>query len=221
MKIAINGANRGIGLALVKAYLEDQNNRVYALCREPSKELEKLDNVSIVEGVDVKSDQLSKALEGKLEKNSIDLFINNAGILRSDDWKSLNLKEVQEQFLVNTLGPLNMLKAMEPYLNQGAKIGVLTSRMGSIEDNTSGGMYGYRISKAAANAAFKSVAIDFNSKSHPVAILHPGYVKTDMTSGNGNIEPKEAAAGLKKVMAQLSLENTGQFWHSDGNRLPW
>ncbi len=221
MNIAINGANRGIGLALVKAYLQDSSNRIYALCRKTSTELNNLDNVAVIEGVDVTKKDLSSVLDGKIEKQSINLFINNAGILKSDNWENLDLSDINDQIQVNTLGPLNMLKAIEPYLAKNAKIGVLTSRMGSIEDNTSGGMYGYRISKAAANAAFKSVAIDFKSKGSPVAILHPGYVKTDMTSGNGNIETPEAASGLKKVMDQLSLDNTGKFWHSDGSQLPW
>lgn len=221
MRIAINGANRGIGLALVKAYLKDSDNRVIAMCRQASDELKALDNVSIVEDIDVTDPDLANKLESKIEKSSIDIFINNAGILKSDSWEDLNLEDISTQFQVNTLGPLNMLKTVLPYLAKNAKVGVLTSRMGSIEDNTSGGMYGYRISKAAANAAIHCAAVDLKSAGHPVAILHPGYVKTDMTGGQGNIDTTESASGLKVVMSQLGINNTGRFWHSDGSELPW
>lgn len=220
MRVAITGANRGIGLALVKKY-KSAGAEVFALCRKASSELGELSGIVIVEDIDVTSREIISTLEKSIDGNSIDLFLNNAGILKSDSWNNLSLDEIEEQFRVNTLGPLNMIKNIESFLKRGAKIGVLTSRMGSIKDNTSGGMYGYRISKAAANAACKSVSVDFKEKGHPVAILHPGYVKTDMTSNNGNIEPEEAADGLYKVMDRLTLEDTGKFWHSNGDELPW
>ena len=220
MKIAITGANRGIGLALVEKYTAE-GHHVTALCRSASVDLKTIENVEVVENIDVTDTQIGNRLEKSLEKKSIDLFINNAGVLSGDSWEDLSLESIENQFKVNTLGPVNMVKSVQPYLADNAKIGVLTSRMGSISDNTSGGMYGYRISKAAANAACRSIAIDLKDKNHPVAILHPGYVKTDMTSNNGNIEANEAAEGLFNVMDKLDLANTGKFWHSNGEELPW
>lgn len=220
MKVAITGANRGIGLALVKEYKEN-GSEVIAFCRKASSELKKIDGITIIEDIDVTNEDVGTRLSQKMEKSSVDVFINNAGILKSDNWENLDLKEIEKQFKVNTLGPINMVKNIMPYLKPIAKIGVLTSRMGSISDNTSGGMYGYRVSKAAANAAFKSISIDLENENKPVAILHPGYVKTDMTSNNGNIETDESARGLYKVMDQLNINNTGKFWHSNGEELPW
>lgn len=220
MKVAITGANRGIGLALVKEYKENGLD-VIALCRKSSDELNKILGITIVEDIDVTKENIGTKLAEKIDKNSVDIFINNAGILKSDSWDDLELSEIEKQFRVNTLGPINMVKNIMPYLSSKAKIGVLTSRMGSISDNTSGGMYGYRVSKAAANAACKSISLDLEKENKSVAILHPGYVKTDMTANNGNIETDEAAKGLYKVMDKLTIKNTGKFWHSNGEELPW
>ena len=93
--------------------------------------------------------------------------------------------------------------------------------MGSIADNTSGGSYGYRMSKAAVNAAGKSLSLDLQPAGVAVALIHPGYVRTEMTGGNGLIDAPEAAAGIASVIERLSLRNTGQFWHSNGETLPW
>lgn len=220
MRVAITGANRGIGLALTKKY-QSEGYDVVALCRSANDELKAISNLRIVENVDVTDSNVGKVLRDNLDEKSIDVFINNAGILESDSWEDLSLQSIEKQFKVNALGPLNMVKWMTPFLASNAKIAVLTSRMGSIGDNTSGGMYGYRISKAAANAACKSMALDLAEKKHPVAILHPGYVKTDMTSNKGNIEAIEAAEGLFKVIDKVNLETTGKFWHSTGEELPW
>lgn len=220
MNVVITGANRGIGLALTKAYVEN-GHRVFALCRHKSKELESMDQVKIIENVDVTKPDLNRTLSEGFGDEQIDVFINNAGILNRDDLDNLDFSSLRKQLEVNTLGPLNMAVNMLPFLHAGSKIGVLTSRMGSIEDNGSGGYYGYRISKAAANAACKSLAIDLKPKEIAVAILHPGFVQTEMTGNNGDIKPDEAASGIFKVMEKLSLENSGKFWHSNGSELPW
>lgn len=220
MNVAITGANRGIGLSLAKEYAE-KGHRVFALCRHVGQELEKLDNVKIVKGVDVTDEKLGQVLESGFGSEKIDIFINNAGI---GDWKGLDdleFETLRSLFEVNALGPLNMVMNMRKFMSDEGKIGVLTSRMGSIGDNDSGGYYGYRMSKAAANAACRSLAWDLKDQGIAVAALHPGFVQTDMTSHNGDIKPDEAAAGLYKVMEKLSLENTGKFWHSNGSELPW
>ncbi|MCO4755893.1 MAG: SDR family oxidoreductase [Bacteriovoracaceae bacterium] len=220
MLVAITGANRGIGLELAKLYAKN-SHKVVALCRHDSEELNKLDNVKVVLGVDTTNEDLSSILEDAFSAQKVDLFINNAGVLSNESLDHLDLDAIRKQFEVNAIGPINMVNQILKHLGENAKIGIVTSRMGSVGDNDSGGMYGYRMSKAAANAASKSLAMDLRAKGHPVAILHPGYVKTDMTGQNGDITPDEAAQGLAQVLERLSIENTGKFWHQNGQELPW
>ena len=128
---------------------------------------------------------------------------------------------VRLQFEVNAMGPLRITHALLPQLGPGSKVGIVSSRMGSLEDNTSGSRYGYRMSKAAVNMAGVSLAHDLKERGVAVALLHPGYVQTDMTGGRGNVQPAEAAAGLIARMDGLSMDNTGSFWHANGETLPW
>ena len=219
MKVAITGANRGIGLALTKTYAHS-GHRVYAMCRHTSDELAKLDNVRVIEEVDVAKDIPYSLLENGLD-SEVELFINNAGIMTVESLEDMNFERIRRQFEVNTLGMLNMVKKMLPFLKGGSKIGVLTSRMGSIGDNHSGSYYGYRMSKAAANAACRSLAIDLKPRGVAVCMLHPGYVRTDMNGGLGDIGADVSARGLYRVLEKLSLENTGSFWRYDGGSVPW
>ena len=122
---------------------------------------------------------------------------------------------------MNALGPLRLVSALQANLSVGSKIALITSRMGSIEDNTSGGRYGYRMSKAALNAAGKSMAHDLKSRGVAVAILHPGLVSTAMINFNGQVSPEYAAAQLAERIEALNLKNTGTFWHANGDELPW
>jgi NAD(P)-dependent dehydrogenase (short-subunit alcohol dehydrogenase family) len=124
-------------------------------------------------------------------------------------------------FEVNSLGPLLTTLALVNNMGKGSKVGIITSRMGSIDDNGSGGSYGYRMSKAAVNATGKSLAIDLKPRGIAVAILHPGWVKTDMTGHRGLIDTTESVSGLIERMKELNLENTGSFWHTNGEQLPW
>ena len=133
----------------------------------------------------------------------------------------IDFDSIEQQFVVNAMGPLRVTEKLLPVLSDNAKIGIVTSRMGSIADNDSGGNYGYRMSKAAANMAVKSLAVDLKDKGIAVAALHPGYVKTDMTGQQGFVEADQAAAGLIKRMDALNLSNSGQFWHAEGDVLPW
>jgi NAD(P)-dependent dehydrogenase (short-subunit alcohol dehydrogenase family) len=122
---------------------------------------------------------------------------------------------------INAFAPLRVSESLLPNLHAGSKIANITSRMGSIADNDSGGSYGYRASKAAFNALGRSMAIDLKERGIAVAQLHPGYVKTRMVNFGGIITPEESVAGLVKRIADLNLENTGSFWHSNGEKLPW
>ena len=119
------------------------------------------------------------------------------------------------------MGPLRLTHALLGNLESGSKIAVVTSRMGCISDNTSGSRYGYRMSKAAVNMAGVSLAVDLRHRGIAVIILHPGFVRTDMTGGDGLIDAPESASGLLERIDWLTLERTGELWHQNGERLPW
>ncbi len=217
--VAITGANRGIGLALCKTYL-DRGNDVIAVCRQSSDELKSLP-LEIIDSVDVSSAESITYLKSVIAGRKIDILINNAGILRSQSFDSLNYELMTEQFIVNALGPIRVAEALFESLSDGSKVALITSRMGSIEDNTSGGQYGYRMSKCALNIASKSMAIDFKPKGIAVALLHPGYVQTEMVNFGGEISAELSAGRLAERIDGLNLDNSGTFWHSNGEVLPW
>lgn len=215
----VTGANRGIGLELSRQ-LKARGYTVIAACRTGSPELHSID-LQIETGVDV-SDQTSVAgLAKRLSGVAVDLLINNAGILRRESLDALDFAGVEEQFEVNALGPLRVTAALLPLMRDGAKVAIVTSRMGSIADNASGGYYGYRMSKAAVNAAGVSLARDLARRGIAVALLHPGMVATEMTNRHG-IPPADAAAGVLACIDSLNLETSGRFTHAGtGEELPW
>jgi len=219
MKTAlITGANRGIGLELAKQ-LQQKGHNIIATCRKSSPELEKL-NCQIETEVDVTDSDSILELAKKLEGQNIDLLINNAGFLQSMSLDNLDFDAMRLQYEINTLGPLRVTVNLLPNLSQGSKVAIITSRMGSIEDG-SGGQYGYRMSKSAVNMVGSSLAHDLKPKGIAVALLHPGYVRTDMTGGSGLIDADESARGLIQRIEELNMNNTGGFWHTDGTELPW
>lgn len=216
----VTGANRGIGLALTRE-LNQRGYQVLAACRQTAPALSALP-VEVAEGVDVTEAAGIERLAAAVGDRNIDLLINNAGILRwGDQLDALDVAGIRNQFEVNALGPLLVTAKLRTRLQQGAKVALITSRMGSIDDNTSGGFYGYRMSKAALNMAGKSLAEDLKRQGVAVAILHPGMVKTEMVGDHGQIEPEQAAQGLLARVDALTLATTGGFWHANGERLPW
>jgi len=215
----VTGANRGIGLALCRR-LKERGRDVIAVCRKSSPELDAL-GVRVEAGVDVTSDDAVSGLARRLTGVALDEIICNAGILREDGLDDGAYSEIRAQMEVNAIAPVRVVAALRRNLRRGGKIALITSRMGSIGDNGSGGYYGYRMSKAALNAAGVSLARDLKSSGIAVAILHPGFVRTQMTEGSGNIDPDEAAAQLVDRLEALSLETTGTFWHANGQVLPW
>lgn len=215
----ITGANRGIGLEIARQ-VSRRGDRVIAACRSTSDALSALD-VDVLEGVEVGSDESVAEFAGKLEDGSIDVLVNNAGVLRGGSLGELDIEAIRLQFEVNSIGPLRVTSALLPKLAEEAKVGIVTSRMGSISDNDSGGMYGYRMSKAAVNMAGKSLANDLKGRGITVVLLHPGWVRTDMTSHNGLIDVDESARGLVSRLDSIGLEDTGTFWHTNGDPLPW
>lgn len=217
--VLITGANRGIGLALAEQ-LSARGDRVIAVCRQASPELRALD-VQVEEGVDVSDGESIEGLVESLSGLRLDWLLNNAGVMQRNFLGNLNFESALLQFSVNALGPLRVSEAMLPFLSAGSKVGIVTSRLGSIADNSSGGQYGYRMSKAAANAAGVSLARDLAPKEIAVALLHPGYVQTDMTDQHGHVTPDVSARGLIARMDALTLEQSGRFWHAEGQELPW
>lgn len=217
--VVITGANRGIGLALTQAYLA-VGAQVVAVCRRASPELTAL-KPRIIEGVELTDpDGIARVAE-QVAGEGIDILINNAAILRSTSLGQLAPEALAQQFQVNAVAPLLLSQALLPSLAKGAKLVFITSRMGSIADNGSGGNYGYRMSKAALNAGAKSLAVDLRSRGIAVGIYHPGFVKTDMVGGAGDVTPAEAARQLMARVADLTLERSGEFLHARGEPLPW
>lgn len=216
----ITGANRGIGLEYCRQ-LKERGDNVIAVCRSASDELKNL-GISVETDIDITSDEEVANLVKRLDGKSIDVLINNAGILERVSLKNLDIDSIRRQFEVNALGPLRLTHALLHNLKSGSKVIMMTSRMGSIDDNTSGGSYGYRMSKVALSMAGKSLSQDLKSKDIAVAILHPGLVKTRMTGfTDSGITPDRSVKGLLARIDELNLENTGTFWHSNGEILPW
>lgn len=219
MRVLITGTNQGIGLELARQYTQ-RGDDVIATCRTPSEAL-KVIGCEIIEDVDVSDAASIAALSKAAGDRPLDMVINNAGVLTGESFDGLNFERMSAQYEVNALGPLRVTKALEANLQSGAKVGIVTSRVGSMEDNGSGGNYGYRMSKAAANMAGVNLAHDMRPRGVAVALLHPGYVRTNMTGGNGLTDSASAAAGLIERMDALDMESSGTFWHAEGYQLPW
>ena len=218
-RVLITGAGSGIGLSFVQAY-KAQGFEVLACARVASDELKSV-GVEVIENIDVTQLQAIETLAKAVNGRAINILINCAGFLSDETLDDLNFDRIQHQWEINTLGPLRVTEALLPQLKAGAKIAMITSRMGSIADNTSGSRYGYRMSKAALNAASKSLAEDLKPKGVSVAILHPGLVATKMIGFHGDVTPEIAAERLMQRIEELNLDNTGTFWHANGEVLPW
>lgn len=218
--VLITGANRGIGFALAKVYSEN-DFKVYATCRSTTPELSSLKNTVVIDGVDVTRKETFNKMKEALKDVKVDIFINNAGVLHEDKLGETSENSLRIQFEVNSIAPLMVTTSLLPFFKKGTKIGIMTSRMGSVSDNTSGGYYGYRASKAAANAIGRSLAMDLKPYEITVVNLHPGFVQTEMTGGNGEITSDISAHGLYKVLENITHRDSGSFWHTNGERLPY
>lgn len=217
--VVITGANRGIGLELARHY-GNEGWRVTGVCRASCPELDRYAE-QVVEGIDVTAAQSVARLAAALQGQTIDLLINNAGVLHDDVLGAIDIDSLRLQMEVNAFAPLLICQALLANLPPGSKIANITSRMGSIGDNDSGGRYGYRASKAAFNAFGRSLAIDLKGRGIAVAQLHPGFVKTRMVNFGGLLTTAESVAGLVERIKHLDLHNTGSFWHCNGEELPW
>ena len=215
----VTGASRGIGRELARQ-LKARGANVVAVCRKSSPELDAL-GVRVEGGVDVTEPAAWLKLAERLAHDDIDLLVQNAGVLLADSLDDVDLDKVRAQFELNAIAPLFLTRALAPCLHTGAKVVLISSRMGSIGDNGSGGYYGYRMSKAALNAAGASLAHDLKPRGVAVVILHPGSVRTELTRGHGMIEADESVRGLLQRIDELRLETTGRFLHQNGEVLPW
>ncbi len=216
----ITGSNRGIGLELCKQIIE-RGDEVIATCRKASSDLKNL-GVRIEEDIDISSEDSINNLRQALSGIELDCLIHNAGIYEFNSIDNFDHESIIRQFVVNALSPLSMTKSLKGLLKKYSKIGFITSRMGSIGDNSSGSSYGYRMSKVALSMAAKSLSKDLLKEDIYVAILHPGLVSTRMTGFTKHgISTLESANGLLKRIDSLNKNNTGTFWHTNGEILPW
>ncbi len=191
----VTGANRGIGYEYCRQ-LQARGDTVIAVCRTVTDELKAL-GVRVEDGIDVTSDAAVASLHERLGETQIDVLINNVGIIKRVTLEHLDFDSIREQFEVNALGALRVTQILLPHLKAGTKVVMMTSRMGSISDNTSGSSYGYRMSKVALSMAGKSLSHDLKPRSIAVAILHPGLVQTRMTNFTASgITPEVSVRGL-------------------------
>lgn len=225
--IFITGANRGIGLSLTQLYLQ-AGHTVYATYRNANSakslfELQaKHSNLSCIE-LDVTDYSSVQELAESID--CIDLLINNAGYYgpKGYDLGSIDVDEWRRVFEINSIAPLKLVEAFLKPLNQGQtkKIACLSSKVGSMTENTSGGGYIYRSSKAALNSVVKSLSNDLTFQGFTVLALHPGWVKTDMGGPNALIDPLTSAQGLIDVIEASNQSMSGHFINYDGSAIAW
>ena len=228
--LLITGTNRGLGLEFVRQYAKD-NWQVHACCREPDKarELRQLasqyKNIGVHE-LDVADHKEIEALGKTLGDTPIDIVLNNAGVYAGNSDESfgtLNYQAWNHAFRINTMAAAKMAEVFAEQVARSDKrlIAALSSLMGSMADNGSGGSYLYRSSKAALNAVMVSLARDLKARRIGALVLHPGWVKTDMGGPNAEITTEVSVRGMRKVMEQFTLKDSGRFIAYDGKELPW
>mmetsp|Transcript_30327 Transcript_30327/g.55391 ORF Transcript_30327/g.55391 Transcript_30327/m.55391 type:complete len:263 (+) Transcript_30327:1-789(+) len=225
--VVVTGANGGIGTEFCRHYAS-LGSKVFAACRKATDEVEALKdpNIEILGDIDVTSQDSVNRLAAVVKNSGkqVDLLINNAGVIRNEHLFDMNVDSIQKQFDVNGLGAIRVTSTFlkENVIKMpGAKIALITSQMGSMDDNGSGGYYGYRMSKAALNAAGVSMALDLRQYGVHVAILHPGWVSTKMTGYSGLINTAESVRGMVEKIDGLNEENTGTWWHTNGKIIKW
>lgn len=223
--VLVTGANRGIGLEYVRQYAGD-GWRVHAACRTPDEaaDLAALDGDIAIHALDVADLDSIGALARSLSDEAVDVLINNAGVYGHNQALGGIDYDIWTHVLrVNVLGPIAMAERFLPNLRRGAgrRAVFMTSRMGSIADNGSGGSYIYRSSKAALNAAARSFAIDTKADGIVALVLHPGWVKTDMGGAGAKLTVADSVRSLRRVIASATAARSGAFFNYDGQPIPW
>lgn len=221
--VLVTGADRGIGAALVRAY-RARGDTPIAVCLNDGADLAAA-GLEVEGAVDVTEIESLRNLRQRLAGRRIDILINNAGAYAPDTWAAFDYAAMRRLYEVNALGPLRVVETLVPLLSRGGKIGIITSRVGSLGDNQSGGMYGYRMSKAAANMLGVNLYHELRPHGIAVMLLHPGQVATEMTNAVGGLQgfitPEQSAAGLVARLDALSPDTPPEFRHQDGTLLPW
>lgn len=228
--VLITGSNRGIGLEFARQYCE-AGYQVYAACRSPEKAtaLLKLQQASgdllQVLPLDVCNSKQINNIAKSLKGQALDILINNAGVYGPDNAELGNLdsRSWLDTFAINCIAPIKIIEALQPSIELGSqkKIINITSKMGSVDDNHSGGSYVYRSSKAALNMAIKSIAVDTRKQGFISVLLHPGWVKTDMGGAAAEISVTQSVNAMKAIIDKLSAKDSGQFFDVDGRLIPW
>ena len=223
----ITGADRGIGAAMCIA-LGARGDTVIAACLADAPALHGRPGVEVVTGIDVTSAASLQKLSSVVGNRTVDVLVNNAGVVIERPLGAFDYDALAKEYAVNALGPLRVTEMLLPQMVPGSKIGIVTSRVGSLSENSSGGLYGYRMSKAAANMAGINLSHALKPRGIAVICLHPGSVRTQMTAGLAEtatvgalVEPEVSAQGLIARLDELTLETTGTFRHANGQSLPW
>jgi len=218
--VLITGTNRGIGLELVRHHSKRGDN-VIAVCRKSSLELEET-GVKVIDGIDMSDEKAIKTIGNHLDNVSIDRVIANAGLRGVEEYGRLDFESLRYQYEVNALGPLRLVQTLSDSLGFGAKVVLISTKVASLKDNESGGEFGYRMSKAALNMAGVNLAHELKPRNIAVFLLHPGYVRTDLTGGEGIINADESATSLMATADRLGINETGCFWHASWDEeIPW
>ena len=222
----ITGANRGIGLEFFRQYAA-MGWRVIATCRDPGSaaDLKSISGDVSVEAMDVSDYANIQSLAKSLKREAIDVLVNNAGIHgpRPSRVGGIDYDAWAEVLKINTMGPMKVSEAFVEHVARSDlnTIVTITSKMGSIADNESGGAYPYRSSKAAVNAVMKSLAVDLRPRGITVVVFHPGWVATDMGGPSAPVGPDESVAGMIKTISKLKLSDSGKFLNYDGKKVAW
>lgn len=223
----VTGADRGIGAAICRK-VAARGDTAIAACLENGSELLGIAGIEVLSGIDVTSDAAVQTLMRHVGTRRLDVLVHNAGLVIERAFGDFDFAAFHKEFDVNALAPLRVTQALVANMVGGGKIGLVTSRVGSLGENGSGGLYGYRISKAAANMAGINLAHELRPRGIAVMCLHPGSVRTRMTAGLADqatvgmlVDPEVSAQGLIDRLDELSLETTGTFRHANGQTLPW
>lgn len=226
----ITGANRGLGLEFARQYLTD-GWQVYAACRDPdsASELSRLHDASGHQlrllAMDVTDPASVKAAAAELDGQAIDLLLNNAGIIgpRGQTIGNMDYDAWAKVLDVNTMGPMRVAEGFVDHVARGDRklIITLTSGMGSLGDNTSGGSIAYRSSKAAVNMVMRSLAIDLAARSITCVVVNPGWVRTDMGGVNATLTPAESVTALRRLIETLGPAQSGKFFNYNGREYAW
>lgn len=219
LNVLITGANRGIGLSLAQQYLSRGAN-VLSVVRNPTEEI-KATSSEIIPDIDLTKANDVEKLKGAVGGRRLDIVINNAGIFGMNTLQKMDWPSLEQQFQINAVAPLRVTTSLLDNVEEGSKLVFISSMIASIGDNNEGGLYGYRMSKAALNAAGKSLAVDLRPRGIHVGLIHPGFVSTRLTNFKGDISPDESAKGIMELTSGLNAENSGGFWDWNGDLRNW